>query len=131
MRAARWTSRPDVAVADDRRLARVQAHADAQRESLERALARPRRRDRIVCACERVEQGVALRVHLTARAECFAKPAPVFLEQRPVLVRTEVSEELRRPLDVREQKRDGAARQLIHRLVTLAGERSSVDTLSP
>ena len=103
----------DVALVGHDRLAGVDAHADADRAVLERVPRFGGRRDGVGGARKRDEEGVALGVDLDARVpgERVPQGAPVLGEQigvaRPVLL-----EEPRRALDVREEKGDGAAREL-------------------
>jgi hypothetical protein len=104
----------DVAVADDRRLARMDAHPNTERQPLECALARRRGRDGVVRAAERVEERIALCVHLVSGIECVAQPRAVLLEHPSVLVGADLRKQLRRALDVREEERDGAARERVH-----------------
>ncbi len=63
-------------------------------------------------AGERVEEGVALRVHLDAAvsAERLPQHAPVFDQGLVVRLGPELVQQLRRALDVREEERDGAGR---------------------
>src|SRR3954453_21870001 len=62
------------------------------------------------------EESVTLRVDLDSAValERRAKGAPVLSERRSVFLRPEFVQEARRPLDVREEESDGAARQLAH-----------------
>ncbi len=112
----------DVVVADDRRLAGVQSHPHAERQALERALPCRGRGDGVVRAFERVEEGVALRVHLAPEVEHAAKPRAMLFEHFSVLGCAELLEQSRRFLDVREEERDGAGRQVDHAR-TLSGTR--------
>ena len=104
----------DVAAADERRLSRMEAHPDADGQSVERALPGGCGLDGVVRAVEGVEQRVALRVHLMARGERIPQPAPMLLELPSVLLGAELGEQARRPLDVSEEERHGAARQRVH-----------------
>ena len=106
----------DVVVAHDRRLTRVDAHADAERQPVESSLAFGRCGDGVIRAGEREEERVALRVDLVPRTEGLAEAAAVLLQRVSVRVRAELGEQARRLLDVGEEEGHGAARQLSHLL---------------
>jgi hypothetical protein len=106
----------DVAAAEDRRLSRVDAHAHADGELVERALSLGGGEHGIVCTVERVEERVALRVDFVPCAKRFAQPAAVLLERLSEGVGAELGQQARGLLDVREEEGDGAARQLGHAL---------------
>ncbi len=61
------------------------------------------------------EERIALRVYFDAAVpfECLAQQPPV-LGERVGIVVTELVEQARRPLDIREEEGDGAARQVAH-----------------
>src|SRR5205823_4559177 len=112
----------EVALLADVRLAGVQPHPHAQLLTAgpfvvaQRALRLDRRRHRVAGARERVEERVALRVDLrpAVRAERLAHDAPVVVRHAAVPVVAELLQEPRRPLDVGEDERDGAAGKLRH-----------------
>ena len=62
------------------------------------------------------EERVALRVDLDAAVplERVAQDTPMLGERSRVVIRAELVQEARRPLDVREEKGDGAGRQVGH-----------------
>ena len=68
--------------------------------------------DRIRCAAERDEEGVALGVHLDAfvRGERLPEQSPMLVERIRVRV-PKLVQELRRPFDVREEKGHDAGRK--------------------
>ncbi len=106
---------PDVALVGQLRFARVDAHADADRPRRKGLLRLRRCRDRVRSLRERVEEGVALGVDLgpAVRTKGLAQEAAVLGERIRVLA-PELCEQPRRPFDVREEKGDGAARQVAH-----------------
>ena len=127
MRAARCTSSSEVAVADDQRLPGVDR--PSERGAADPASARwpaRRRRDGVVRAFECVEERVALRVHLVARARtpraslrrcsssvCAYSSVPSSASRRVGL------------LDVREDERHGSGRRRAHsRTLRWTGERA-------
>ena len=107
---------PDVPLVGDDRLARVNAHADADRPGRQRRLALLRGGQRITRARERNEERVALRVDLdpVVRGERCTKRAAMLAERVGVAV-TELVQQLRRALDVGEEEGDGSAGKLAHR----------------
>ena len=113
-----------VALVGQQRLARVEAHADADRACGERRLTLARGRERIGRPGESDEEGVALSVDLDAAvaSEGVAKHAPVLGQCVGVGV-AELVQQLRRALDVGEEKRDGAARKVAHPVKDRAAER--------
>ena len=106
----------DVPLVRSARLAGVHAYAHPYRPAGERALGVPRRPDRALCICERDEERVALRVDLDAAValERATERTTVLSENLRVAV-AEVGQEACRALDVGEQQRDGAGRQIAHR----------------
>src|SRR3954447_16860979 len=110
---------PDVAVAPEARLPRVNAHADAHGHSIrplvrrERALSRGYGSDRGARTAEDDEEGIALRPDLDSAqlGEGSAQEPVVHGENVPVPVAAECLQQARRPLDVREQERDRARGQ--------------------
>ena len=106
--------RAHVALLRQQRRAGVQAHPHRQLElllRLARGLERARR------GREGDEERVALRVDLDAAVplERLAQDAPVLGERARVVLRAELVQKPRRPLDVGEEEGDGAARQLAPR----------------
>jgi hypothetical protein len=92
----------------------VEAHAHLQGSARERLLCVGRS---LKCARrrgERNEERVSLRVHLDSAVprDGVANEAPMLRERFRVSVGTELVEELRRALDVREQERDRPGRKL-------------------
>jgi hypothetical protein len=118
----------DVAFVADRRLARVEPHphphlrAAGPLVSSQCALALDRCRDGIACPLERVEERVALRVHFASAGlgKGCAQDAAMIADNGGVVV-AELVEELRRALDVGEQKRDRSGRVGGHRLIIVVG----------
>ena len=108
----------DVPLAGDDRLARVHADADADRARFERVATRGGGCHRVGRASEGDEERIALRVDLDARVplEYVAECTPVLCEQIGVPGAVLV-EQARRPLDVGEEERDRAPRQLAHRRI--------------
>ena len=108
---------PHVALVVDERLTRVQPHPHADRSGSQRVLSRSGGRERVGRSCERDEEGVALRVDLDAvvRDERSPQCTPV-LAERVGVVGAELMQKLRRPLDVGEEKGDGAGGKRAHRL---------------
>ena len=111
----------DVAVAADRRLARVQADPDVHAAVLRpvgvahRALGGDGRRDGGSGAAEDEEEGVALAVDLDPAVlrEGAPQQLVVPLQELPVALPPKVLEQARRALDVREQEGDGPLRELL------------------
>jgi hypothetical protein len=105
---------PDVPLVGQQRLAGVDPHPH-QHRTLQRRLRVPRRSQRIRRARERDEERIALRIHLDAAPprERVAQHPPV-LRQRIRVRLAELVQQPRRSLDVGEQERDGAGRQLGH-----------------
>jgi hypothetical protein len=103
-----------VSLGRQRRRARVQTHAHANRpgrEILDAGLrgvrcTRSRREDD--------EEGIALRVHLHAAVggEGVAQHPAMFGQRVGIRVWPDRVEQARRPLDVREEERDGAGREI-------------------
>jgi hypothetical protein len=114
---------PDVPLLPDDGLPGMEAHADAQLGTgrplvrRERALSGNRRGDRVPAALEAVEERVALGVDLLSApgGERVADQAAM-LRERVGVAFAEPLEKLRRPLDVREDERDGAAVERRHAL---------------
>ncbi len=111
----------EVALLHDRRLARVQAHADADGGALGpfvrrvRTLRLDRGRDRVACAREREEERIALGIDLdpVRRHEGLADEPPMCREDVPI-VTAELLQELGRALDVGEHEGHGSAGQGLH-----------------
>jgi hypothetical protein len=77
-----------------------------------RALSLDRRGDRGACAGEDKEERVSLRIHLEAAEVCERPPQQAsVLRQDAGVPLSELALEPRRPLDVREEEREGAAGQ--------------------
>jgi hypothetical protein len=91
------------------------AHADADRSRLERGLSVDSRGKRIRSLREGDEERISLRVHLDAAvpAEALTQRLSMLAERVRVGV-AELVQQPRRPLDVREQERDGPGGQLAH-----------------
>ena len=89
----------------------VDAHADTNRTPLERPLCLRRRRQRVLRAPKRHEEGIALRVHLdtAVRSEHLPQQAPMLREHLSVLV-AELVQQPGGTLNIREQERDRAGR---------------------
>ena len=104
----------DVSLGGQRRCPGVQSHPDPDRAGLERLLPGLGGGDRAGRGREGDEERVALRVDLDAVVcgERFPKDAAVLCESLGVRVRPERVQQARRTLDVREEERDGAAREL-------------------
>ncbi len=102
---------PDVPLVRDHRFPGVQTHANTDR-ARKRRLGGTRGRNGVRGARERDEEGISLRVHLHAPV---ASKGPTqnaaMLPQRLHIGVAEFVQQPRRPLDVREQERDGAGRQ--------------------
>ena len=108
---------PDVALIGDHRLTRVQSHSNAHRTAVERLPAIGGCCERILDPDERNEEGVALGIHLDAAVACegFPQDAAV-LGQRVCVSVAELVQQPSRALDVGEEERDGAGRELAHLL---------------
>src|SRR5262249_24486434 len=99
----------------------VQAHADAKLGAVrplvcgEIALRVDCRRDGVLRSVESHEKGVALRIDLVSpvSGEGLAQD-PLVLREHPSIEAAKPSEQRRRPFYVREEKGDGAARELGH-----------------
>jgi hypothetical protein len=106
---------PDVTLFGYERLARVQAHADADRPRLERSLPVDSRGKRIRGLREGDEERVSLRVDLdaTVPAEALTQRLSMLAKHIRVCI-TELAQQPRRPLDVREEEGDGPGGQLGH-----------------
>ena len=106
----------DVALVRHDRRPGVDAHADGDRGRGQRLLGLPRRVERPRRGRERVEERVALGVDLDAAEAPEDLPEDVALlaEDSGVALVAELVEEARRALDVREEKRHRAARELRH-----------------
>ncbi len=106
---------PHVAGLGQQRLARVDPHPNSESCLFERLLGRCRCRNRVGGSLERDEERVALSVHLDAPARLERRPhqAVMLGEQLGVPV-AQLVKQPRRALDVREEKGDGAGRQLLH-----------------
>ena len=118
----------DVSVVSDRGLSRMDTHSHPQRQSLrprvigQGALSSNRRLNRLPCARENQERGVAFHVDYPP-AVCIGCPSqnrPMRLERIPV-PGAECFQKMRRTLDVAEQEGDSSARELGH--VTIFGPR--------
>ena len=107
---------PAVLAIDNQRLTRVQAHSHAERALRERRLCLRCPSDRLTRACKRDEEAITLRVDLHAmlRDHRTSDKPPELGESRPVPLRTNLLQHRRRPLDIGEQQRDRAGRQLPH-----------------
>ena len=103
----------DVTLLREQRRAGVKTHPHRQ---IERVLGLARGFERTGRGRKRDEECVSLRVDLDAAVtpERLAQNTPLLGQPAPVLLRAELVEKARRPLDVREEERDGAARQLAH-----------------
>ena len=104
---------PDVSLLRQPRLTRVQPHAHPDRAVRERALAVRGGGDRIRRAAEGDEERVTLRVHLDALVvgKRRAESPPMLVQCLPVVV-AELVQQPRRALDVREQQRHHAGREI-------------------
>jgi hypothetical protein len=107
---------PHVAARRERRLARVDAHADAQRRLAKFALQTRRAHDGGARAGKGREERVALRVDdVSVRiTDGRVDEAPVLGEQVAVGVTPDRREQLGRALDVGKKERDRPGRQLAH-----------------
>ena len=104
----------DVALVRDERAFRCAGRHARDRAGSERRGQRGGRLDRPRRGREGEEERIALRVHLDA-AVCGARLAdqpPVLVERRGVGLGAELVQERGRALDVREEKRDGAGREI-------------------
>ncbi len=125
---------PDVALVRHERLAGVDPHAYPDRAAFERVSCFCRRGNGAGGSRKRDEERIALGVHLDTvmPRERLPQDSPVLVEQvgisRPVLL-----EESGRALDVREEKGDGAARQLAraHGSIIAPGSRSASSLRRP
>ena len=100
----------------------MEPHPDADRPGRERVLPLAGRGDGARRGREGDEERVALRVDLDAavRGEGVAQHAPVLGERLRVRLGPERVQQPRRALDVREEERDGAGRELgAHGLVMM------------
>jgi predicted metal-binding membrane protein len=105
----------DVALVGDERLARVDAHPHAHRPVRETVLGSGGRNDGIGRTGEGDEKRVTLCVHLDAAVAREGVPQhAAVLGQYVRVARSELVEQPRRALDVREQQRHRAARELPH-----------------
>ena len=107
---------PDVSLAAQAGLSRVQAHANAQPHPGrpvvrgQRPLRRRRRQRGVAGSPEREEERVALRVHLPApRGLEVLADEPAMLGHHLPVALAQLAQEHGRSLDVREDERDGAA----------------------
>ncbi len=113
---------PRVATLRRDRLTRVQPHAHLDlgpvgpRMRQQRELALHRREHCLPSAGEGDEEGIALRVDLVTAVGCEGgSQQPLMVGKQFGVALAELLDQARRTLDVREQKRDRAARQLRHR----------------
>src|SRR2546423_15102458 len=106
---------PDVALVGYEWLAGMDPHAHAKRVGRERKLSVPRRSERVARPRKGEEERVALRVDLDApvSSERRTERASVGCERLGVPV-AKLLQLPRRPFDVREEERDGAARKSGH-----------------
>lgn len=106
---------PYVPLVGQQRLARMHAHADADRALLQRILRTHCCAKRVRRASERDEERVPLRVDLdpTMLTECLAERPPVPVQRLGIRL-AEVMKQPRRALDVSEQEADGTAREFAH-----------------
>ncbi len=102
----------DVPLVGEPGLARVEPHPHPDRAARKRQLRSSSRSHRIRCTAKRDKEGVALGVHLGAvvRGKRLPEQSPVLVERVGVRV-PQLVQKLRRPLDVREEKRDDAGRK--------------------
>ena len=102
----------DVPLVGEPRLTRVQPHPHPDRATRECQLRISGRSNRIRCTAERDEEGVTLGVNLGAvvRRERLPQQSPMLVESVCVCV-SQLVQKLRRPLDVREEKRDDSGRK--------------------
>jgi hypothetical protein len=100
----------DVALVREQRLARVDAHAHADRPA-QGCLSFPGGLERVLRTCKSDEEGIALRVDLdaTVSRERLAERAAVLRQHLGVAV-AELTQQARRSLDVREEKSDRPGR---------------------
>ena len=115
MRAARWTSSPDVALVGQKRRSGVQADPDLHLPGCERTREGGGGHERSRRGREREEEGVTLRVDLDAAlvGAGLADDAAVLGERIGVRLGAELVQQLRRALDVGEEKGDGAGRKVV------------------
>jgi hypothetical protein len=106
----------DITVVNHKRLARVETHADANRDTTKCGLGLKRRRSGVACPSKHVEERVALRVHLGSAVAGArgAQETPVLHKRLRVTLRPEIAKQPRRPFDVSEKEGDGAGRQSAH-----------------
>ncbi len=102
----------DVPLVGEPGLARVQPHPHPDRATRERQLRVYGCSDSLRCTAKCDKEGVALRVHLGAvvRGKRPPEQSPVLVERVGVRV-PQLVQKLRRPLDVREEKRDDSGRK--------------------
>ena len=105
---------PDVALAGNGRRARVQSHANRDRPGPELVLRGARGVSRAGRRRERDEEGVALGVDLDTAVcgEGVSQESSMLGECLRVRIRTESVQQARRALDVGEEERDGAGREV-------------------
>ena len=115
----------DVTLSSQDRLAGMDAHPHADRLGRQRVLGLARREQRLPRVGEGDEEGVALRVDLdpAVRRERRSQRAPVLSQRVCVPLGAQLVQQRGRALDVGEQERDGAGRQIAH-------QRASSGTLS-
>ncbi len=106
---------PHVSLRSQVRRAGMEAHPDADRAGGQRLLRLARGLNRLRRAREGVEEGIPLRIDLHAAAgrEHLSQQAPVLCQRLGVRLRAELVQELGRPLDVGEEKGDGAGGELL------------------
>ena len=104
----------DVPLVRQERRAGVQTDAHADRPAHERADGVGRGSEGSGCGREGDEERVSLRVDLDSavRTERVAQHSPVLGEYLRIALRPELVQEPGRPLDVREEKRDRAGREV-------------------
>jgi hypothetical protein len=102
----------DVSLVGEARLTRVKPHPHLDRAARKRDLRRSGCSDRIRCTAERDEEGVTLGIHLGAvvRRERLPQQSTMLVESACIRV-SQLVQELRRTLDVREEKRHHAGRK--------------------
>ena len=103
--------RTDVALVGQKRRPRVEAHPH---RDLQTVLGFPRRGDSSRSGRKRDEEGVPLRIYLdpAVAGAGLAQHAPMLCQRLRIALRPELVQQLRRPLHVGEEERNGAGRKL-------------------
>ena len=113
---------PDIPLICDHRFPGVQTHTNTDRAACKRRLSSTRSRNGIGGARERDEESISLRVHLhPAIASKGLTQNSAMLPERLHIGVAKLVQQPSRPLDVREQERDGAGRQGHDRMMRRLG----------